>query len=500
MIQSEAIFIMRDISKHFPGVQALDNVTFEVDKGEVHALVGENGAGKSTLIKILSGIQPPDSGQILYKEQEIKIKNPRAAQNLGISTIYQELNLCQNLTVAQNVFLGKESTSTFLSYLNEDQMNEKCRQYLDLLEANINPKALLSSLSVAQQQMVEIAKALSYESDVIIMDEPTATLTLHETDKLFKTIHKLREQGRSVIYISHRLEEVFEIADTVTVLRDGKLVGTEKISELEYNDIVRMMVGREVQNMYVRPTKTANMTDEALLDVKNFTKQGVFKDINFSLHRGEILGFSGLVGAGRTELMRTIFGLDSVDKGQLAIKGRAHGVFPSPREAIQAGIGRTTEDRKKESLFLDFTVRENITIASMDAIIRSGIIDRKKEHALAEEQMRQLDIKAPSSETKVVAMSGGNQQKAVIARWLMTGPDVLILDEPTRGVDVGSKAEIYKLMRLLTEEGKGIILISSELPEILTVSDRILVMNKGEIVGEFMNADATEENIMALAV
>lgn len=499
MLKSEAIFIMKDISKHFPGVQALDNVTFEVDRGEVHALVGENGAGKSTLIKILSGIQGPDSGQIFYKDQEIRINTPRDAQNLGISTIYQELNLCQNLTVAQNVFLGKESTRTLLHYLDEDQINAKCRQYLDLLEANIDPKALLSSLSVAQQQMVEIAKALSYESDVIIMDEPTATLTLHETDKLFETIRKLREQGRSVIYISHRLEEVFEIADTVTVLRDGKLVGTKTISELEYNDIVRMMVGREIQNMYVRPAETEKRADKALLEVKDFTKQGVFKNINFSLYGGEILGFSGLVGAGRTDLMRALFGLETTDAGKIIIKGKEQ-VFNSPKEAIQTGIGMTSEDRKKESLFLDFSVRENITIASMDAIITSGIVDSKKENTLVHAQMKQLDIKTPSSETKIISMSGGNQQKVAIARWLVTEPDILILDEPTRGIDVGSKAEIYKLMRQLTKQGKGIILVSSELLEILAVSDRIVVMNKGEIVGEFMNADATEEKIMELAV
>lgn len=500
-MDSEAIFIMKDISKSFPGVKALDNVTFEVKKGEVHALIGENGAGKSTLIKILSGVYSQDSGQIFYRGKEIKIKNPRHAQDLGISTIYQELNLCQNLTVADNIFLGREISRTIFNYINENHLNNECKKYLDMLDADINPKILVSRLSVAQQQMVEIAKALSYESGVIIMDEPTATLTLHETEKLFETINLLKKQSKSVIYISHRLEEVFQIADTVTVLKDGKLAGTKLLKDLDYIGIVRMMVGREIENKYIRTTgKTRKISGGVLLEVKNFTKKDVFKDINFTLYAGEILGFSGLVGAGRTELMRTIFGLDPIDEGQIIINGKEIKQFKHPKEAINLGIVMTSEDRKKESIFLNFNIRENVSISSLDFLSRFGYIVGGREKEFAKKFIEELDIKPSNSEVQTITMSGGNQQKVAIAKWLAVAPEILIMDEPTRGIDVGAKSEIYKLTRLLAEQGKGIIFVSSELPEILTISDKIVVMNKGKIVGEFLNEDATEEKIMALAV
>lgn len=498
-MDSEIIIVMKNISKIFPGVKALDNVTLQVAKGEVHALVGENGAGKSTLIKILSGVHRPDSGQIIYKGREIRIESPSQARGLGISTIYQELNLCPNLMVAENIFLGNEPGRTYFSYINDNQLNKECRKYLDLLEADVNPTTIVSNLSVAQKQVVEIAKALSYESEIIIMDEPTASLTLHETDRLFKIIQKLKGQGKSIIYISHRLEEVFKIADIITILKDGKLMCTRPINELSYGDIVRMMVGREIQDKYIRTTKTVEKKVECLLEVKDFTKKGLFKNINFTLHAGEILGFAGLVGAGRTELMRALFGLEHVDKGKIIIDGKEI-VFKSPKEAINAGIGMTSEDRKRGSLFLNFNIRENTTISCLDYLSKYGYVIGIKEKGFANNYIKQLDIKPQNSEVLTLNLSGGNQQKVAIAKWLATGPDILIMDEPTRGIDVGAKSEIYKLIKSLAEQGKGIILVSSELPEILSLSDRIIVMNKGEIVGDFINEEVTEEKIMELAV
>ncbi len=499
-MNQEKIFIMKNISKSFPGVKALNQVTFEVAAGEVHALVGENGAGKSTLIKILSGVYSQDSGQIIYMGKEIRMQNPKHARDLGISTIYQELNLCSNLTVADNIFLGNEKSKTLFKYIDQDNMNKKAQEYLDLLGSNINSKTLVSLLSVAQMQIVEIAKALACESTVIVMDEPTSSLTVQETNKLFEIIKKLKSQGKSVIYISHRLEEVFEIADTVTVIRDGNLIGTKNIKELDYGMVVRMMVGREIESKYLRTAiKESKKRSEILLQVEGLTKEGMFKDISFSLNAGEIIGFSGLVGAGRTELMKAIFGLLKLDAGKIIVRGKPCR-FKFPKDAIRAGIGMTSEDRKKESLFMNFNIRENISITFLDRLSRYGYIQGEKEKKYTEEFIKKLDIKPPNSETLIISQSGGNQQKVAIAKWLITEPDIFIMDEPTRGIDVGAKAEIYKLIRELAEQGKGIIFVSSELPEILSLADRILVMNKGKLVGEFLNKDATEEKIIGLAV
>lgn len=500
IMNKESIFVMKDISKAFPGVQALDKVKFEVNKGEVHALVGENGAGKSTLIKILSGVYSQDSGYIIYRGKAINIKSPREAKNLGISTIYQELNLCPNLTVADNIFLGNEDSKTVFKYIDESKLLKKCKECLDLLKSNINPKMYVSMLSIAQQQIVEIAKALVHESEVIIMDEPTASLTINETEKLFEIIQKLKEQGKSVIYISHRLEEVFEIADTVTVLKDGALMGTKPISELDYGTIVKMMVGRKIINKYTKTkAEKSEKREKLLLEVKGLTKEGVFNDISFSLNAGEILGFSGLVGAGRTELMKALFGLDTIDKGKIIVKGEEV-KFKSSKDAIKVGIGMTSEDRKNESLFMNFNIRENITISYLDNISKYSYIVRSNEKKSAREFADKLNIKPINIETSTMAMSGGNQQKVAIAKWLITGPDILIMDEPTRGIDVGAKAEIYKLIKDLAKSGKGIIFVSSELPEILSIADRIFVMNKGKLTGSFLNKDATEEKLMKLSV
>jgi ABC-type sugar transport system ATPase subunit len=496
----EKIFVMNNISKSFPGVKAIDQVNFEVDTGEVHALVGENGAGKSTLMKILSGVYSQDSGEIIFKGKEIKILNPKQAQVLGISTIYQELNLCPNLTVADNIFLGNEKSKTLLKYIDENYIYSKSKEYLNLLDSEINPKIPVSLLSVAQMQIVEIAKALAYESKVIIMDEPTASLTIRETKKLFEIIKKLKEQHRSVIYISHRLEEVFEIADTVTVLRDGQLIDTKKIDELDYNMIVKMMVGREIESKYsLSKIRESQKKNKIILEAKGLTRIGSFENISFTLNAGEIIGFSGLVGAGRTELMKAIFGLLKLDKGQVIVKDKKQ-KFKSSKDAIRAGIGLTSEDRKNESLFMNFNIRENISIAFLDKITKYGYISNREEKKHTEYFLSKLNIKPPNLDTPIITMSGGNQQKVAIAKWLITKPDILIMDEPTRGIDVGAKAEIYKLIRELAKQGKGIIFVSSELPEILFLADKILIMNKGRLVGTFLSKEATEEKIMELAI
>jgi len=500
-MNEDKILIMKNIIKSFPGVKALDDVSFEVKKGEVHALVGENGAGKSTLIKILSGLYKQDSGQIIYKGKEIKVNSPRQAKNLGISTVYQELNLCPNLTVADNIFLGNEKSKTIFQYIDDNIQINKSREYfLYLLDSRIDPKIPISHLSIAQQQIVEIAKALSYKSELIIMDEPTSSLSIHETEKLFEIIHKLKNQGRSVLYISHRLEEIFKIADTVTILKDGKLMGTKALKELDYSTIVKMMVGREIKNKYYRTKREeSNKKQKVLLEVKNLSKKGLFENINFSLNSGEIIGFSGLIGAGRTDLMKALSGQLKIDKGKIIIKGEEK-IYNSPIDAIRLGVVMTSEDRKGESLFMNFNIRENTTISFLNKISKHGYILSSKEKEFANNFISKLNIKPVNSERPVITMSGGNQQKVAIAKWLITEPDILIMDEPTRGIDVGAKAEIYKLIKILAEQGKGIIFVSSELPEILLLSDRILVMNKGKLTGEFLNKDVTEEKILELAV
>ena len=498
---NEEIFIMKNITKQFPGVKALDNVTFGVEKGKVHALVGENGAGKSTLMKILSGIYQLDEGEIYFHNKKLEHLNPKQVQELGICTIYQELNLCSNLTVGENIFLGKEPVKTFLTILQEDQIAEESRKYLGMLSSDIDPRMMIDRLSIAEQQIVEIAKALSYESEVIIMDEPTSSLTLKETEKLLKIVRSLREQGHSIVYISHRLEEVFQVADVVTVLRDGKHVGTDVIGNLDYDKIVNMMVGREIENKYYHTASESSRTIEQkhLMEVEHISIKGLLNDISFHLRPGEILGFSGIVGAGRTELMEAIFGIREIDSGEIKLDGKKVRI-KSAKDAIRNGMGMTSEDRKNKSLFLNFNIRENVTIANLWKMTNTGYISLREERAVVNNFIEMLNIKPPNPEFQTVTMSGGNQQKVVISKSLSNEPQILIMDEPTRGIDVGAKAEIYKIIKRLAEEGKGILFVSSELPEILSLCDRILVMNQGEIVGEFLNKDASEEKIMALSI
>jgi ribose transport system ATP-binding protein len=487
---------MKNISKKYPGVLALDKVSFEVEQGEVHALVGENGAGKSTLMKILTGVRIPDQGEIVYRNESIKIHNPRDARNLGISIIYQEFNLLPHLTVAQNIFIGREPRKKPSFLLDEKELNRRAQEILDSLHLYIKPTEKIANLTVACQQMVEIVKALSVKSEILVMDEPTAALTEHEIEELFRVILKLKAQGVGIIYISHRLEELEHIADRVTVMRDGRYIDTVKYAETDINQLITMMVGRSITEIFpVRKAKIGNVA----LRVENLTENKKLKDISFKLHSGEVLGVAGLMGAGRTEMARAIFGADPVDSGNVYIHGKGIRIN-SPHQAIEHGIGYLTEDRKKDGIALGLSVENNILLASIPQFTnRFGLVQEGRTEKKANNLVSALKIKTPSLEQKAEFLSGGNQQKLIIARWLCRNSRVLIFDEPTRGIDVGAKLEIYELINQLTEEGVAIIMISSELPEILGMSDRILVMHAGRIAGVLSRSEATQEKIIYLA-
>lgn len=490
----EYVLEMRGITKTFPGVKALKNVDFNCIKGEVHALIGENGAGKSTLMKILAGAIKPDSGEIYINGQKVNINNPQEAIKLGIAVIYQELNLVPNLSAIENILLGHEIKGRF-GFINMKKNRQEAIKYLNELGEGIidNYDVPVSRLSVAQQQMVEIAKALSLDANIIVMDEPSATLTEKEMKSLFDIIRRLKQKGVTIIYISHRLEELFEISDRVTVLRDGMFICCNETSKMTKAQLICMMIGREMEKTF--PEKQMCIKDEVVLEVKNLSTATGVKDVSFKLKRGEILGIAGLVGSGRTELVRAIFGADPIIKGEIYVKGKKVKIT-SPSDAIMLGIGLATEDRKAEGLFLDLGVKDNLTIASLKKFSKNGFIDMQNELSEVNTYIKELNVKTPSPFKKVKELSGGNQQKVVLAKWLSTGCDILILDEPTRGIDVGAKYEIYCLMNELAQSGMGIIMISSELPEILGMSDRILVMHNGRITGELDAKDATEEKIM----
>jgi ABC-type sugar transport system ATPase subunit len=486
---------MEHISKTFPGVQALQNVTFPVARGEIHALVGENGAGKSTLMKILTGALSRDSGTIYFRGESVEIDSPRRALETGISMIHQELALIPHLTVGQNIYLGREPRLSFLGLIDWPALYAQADEQLKRLEIPVSARAPLSELSIAQQQMVEVAKALSLQADVIVMDEPTSALTERETETLFSLMRSLKAQGVTIIFISHRLEEVFQVADRVTVLRDGQLIGTVPISEVNEEQVVHMMVGRELGEMY---PKTAASQPQAVLRAKGLRRGNDLRGVDLELHRGEVLGIAGLVGAGRTYLARALFGADPLEAGEIWIDGEKVSIN-SPQQAIALGLGFVPEDRKAQGLFLGLAVRTNIAIGALDHVSRLGFLDFKRINQLASEYVQRLDIRTPSLIQRVRNLSGGNQQKLVIAKWLTLNPKVLVLDEPTRGIDVGAKAEIHSLMSQLAGQGVGIIMISSELPEILGVSDRILVMREGQIVAEFPRETATQDAIMLAA-
>ncbi|HPP31511.1 MAG TPA: sugar ABC transporter ATP-binding protein [Soehngenia sp.] len=484
------ILKMENISKSFPGVKALDNVSFNAYEGEVMALLGENGAGKSTLMKILSGVYTKDTGKILLDGKEIEVLNPRDASSKGIAIIHQELNLIPNLTVYENIFLGREETTTYKT-LKKDYMIKEAKKLLDRLKVDIDPTLKINEISIAKQQMVEIAKALSLNASVIVMDEPTDTLTDKEVEILFEVIRELKAENKAIVYISHRLKEVFEICDRATVLRDGKFIDERLVSELDEDEIIKLMVGRTLDEQFPYLKAEAN---EYVFEVKNLTNKYI-KNISFSLKRGEVLGISGLVGAGRSELGKTIFGLYPIDEGEMILEGKKV-KFNSPKEAIENGIMYVSEDRKSEGLVLSMDVKSNITLSSLDKFKRAIGLDKKKEERVSEDYRKKINIKTPSLTQKVKNLSGGNQQKVAIAKSLLTEPKVLILDEPTRGIDVGAKREIYDLLNSIKKEGHSVIMISSEMPEILGMSDRIIIMHEGKIKGELNKEEATSEKIM----
>lgn len=487
---------MQAITKQFPGVLALDKADLSVETGECHALVGENGAGKSTLMKVLSGACQPDGGRIRFGGQLRQVDSPIVARNLGITMIHQELNLLQGMTVAENIFLGHELVRGPLGWLDREAMERRSEKLLASFGQEMSGRVPVKSLSLAQQQMVEIAKALSVRSRLIIMDEPSAILTERELTELFGLIGRLKEQGVSVIYISHRLEEIFNVCDRTTVMRDGRTIATRPTSELDREEVIRLMVGRELKSSVRR---TAPKTGAELLRLEGIGQAGKLEDIDLRLCRGEIVGLTGLVGAGRTELARVLFGVEIPDRGRMFLEGKP--IRPhSPRQAIDLGIGLLTEDRKSQGLVLGMRVRENTTLSRLGKLIRWGLVDSSRERESVQDFVRQLAIKTPSTEEKVRNLSGGTQQKVVLSKWLFTRSRILIFDEPTRGIDVGAKEEIYRLMLRLVGQGIAILMISSELPEVLRLCDRILVMHAGRITGELSREEANQEKIMALAM
>ncbi|HTN08077.1 sugar ABC transporter ATP-binding protein [Agriterribacter sp.] len=484
-----------NISKSFPGVKALDNVQLHVEKGKVHAVMGENGAGKSTLMKILIGMYAPDAGQIIYKEQPIAFKSVHDALKAGFSMIHQELLPFPELSVAENIFMGNEPTTIIPGWINRKKRNGDAQLLVDQLGLQINVTRRMKTLSIAEMQMVEIAKALSNKAALIIMDEPTSAISDRETAVLFDMIRDLKQQGIAIIYISHKMDEILGIADTISVMRDGKYIATHPVGAINKEGLISLIVGRELNTIF---EKRNIIPGAVALSVKDLTG-AKFRDISFSVRRGEILGIAGLMGAGRTEIVNAIFGLDRLYKGTIAVKGKPV-TIRSPKDAIRYGIGLITEDRKSTGLVLSATVKHNITLAALKSCCNGPFIEMQKERGIAEQQMQRFAIKTPSVNQVVNFLSGGNQQKIVLAKVLLNDPDIIILDEPTRGIDIGAKTEIYRLMNGLAAKGKAIIMISSELPEILGMSDRILVVHNGMIKAELNGAEATQEKIMQYAM
>ena len=488
----EVILTMKDIDKSFPGVHALDHVDFELKRGEVHALMGENGAGKSTLMKVLTGIYTKDSGTITYEGREVEFHNTHDAQAAGIVIVHQELNMVGDLTVAQNIFIGREFKKGFM--IDDRKMIQESKKLFDELHINIDPKAKMSDLTVGKQQMCEIAKAISHQAKVIIFDEPSAALTEKEIEDLFAIIRDLRKQNLGIIYISHRMDEIKVITDRVTVMRDGAYVGTLITDECTKEDIINMMVGRVI---YEDPKTHSMVPADApvVLKVEHLNAGKMVQDVSFELRKGEILGFSGLMGAGRTETARALFGADPKTGGDIYINGKKV-TINSPEDAVKNGIGYLSEDRKRFGIVVQKTITENSTLATLPKYMSGPFINKGAEKEVTERYIKELDTKTPSADQLVVNLSGGNQQKVVIAKWLVRNCDILIFDEPTRGIDVGAKNEIYKLMNRLASEGKSIIMISSEMTEILRMSDRIIVMCEGKKTGEISIEEATQEAIM----
>ncbi len=491
---SENTLRLTNISKSFAGVHALRGVQLELRPGEVHALLGENGAGKSTLVKVITGVHQPDTGEIYLNDRHIQISDPRQATALGISAIYQELSLFPDLDIAENIFVGRQPTLTG-GLIDWRNMYRQAEQLLQSLEVQVNLKTKARYLSIAQQQMVEIARALSMNARILIMDEPTSALTLNEVADLFQIVRRLRENGTAILFISHRLEELFEIADRVTVLRDGTFVNTLPMAGVTQEELIRMMVGRTVQDLF--PKKQVEQ-GEVVLRVKNLTRRGAFKDVSFELHKGEILGMAGLVGAGRTEVSQALFGIAPADEGVIEIDGRPVHVTNS-RQAMQYGLALVPEDRQHHGLVAPMDITDNVTLPVLGRFTKRGWLLAQDARQAAHVAANQMEVKATTVWQKVRELSGGNQQKVVLAKWLSTRPHILILDEPTRGIDIGTKAAVHSLMSDLAAQGIAILMISSELPEVLGMSDRILVMHEGQVTGLFQRSEATQEKIMKAA-
>jgi len=491
----DVILSMKDIDKSFPGVHALDHANLEVRKGEVHALMGENGAGKSTLMKVLTGIYSKDSGTIVYEGKEVEFHNPKEAQDAGIVIVHQELNMMNHLTVAQNIFIGREYMKGI--FIDDAKMNAEARKLFDQLEIDIDPTEKMGNLTVGKQQMCEIAKAISHQAKIIIFDEPSSALTEAEIEELFKIIRDLREKQMGIVYITHRMDEIKQITDRVTVMRDGGYVGTLITADCTKSDIISMMVGRVI---YEDPKTKSMVAPDApvVLKVEHLNAGKMVQDVSFELHKGEILGFAGLMGAGRTETARAIFGADPKESGEIYINGEKV-VISSPQDAVRLGIGYLSEDRKRYGIVVGKSVAENSTMADLKNFVKGIFINEKKEDEITQNYVERLNTKTPSVDQLVVNLSGGNQQKVVLAKWLVKNCEILIFDEPTRGIDVGAKSEIYHLMNELTTQGKSIIMISSEMPEILRMSDRVVVMCEGRKTAEIDIAEATQENIMHAA-
>ncbi|WP_144550576.1 sugar ABC transporter ATP-binding protein [Bacillus sp. X1(2014)] len=490
---STALLEMKDISKEFPGVKALDNVSIRINQSEVLALLGENGAGKSTLMKVLAGVHQPNNGKIYINGNQVTIEGPKHSQSLGISIIYQEFNLIPHMSVAENIFIGREPRKT-KGILDRKQIKQETRKWLDRVGlTKISPDTLIADLSVAEQQLVEIAKTLSFNSKIIIMDEPTAALNDEETNKLLTIMKELKQQGMGVIFITHRLEEVLIVADSIAVLRDGKYIGSALVKDITKDDMVTMMVGRELTELFPEKSIPSN---QLCLEVKDVSVPGILEGINFTVKKGEILGIAGLMGSGKTELSKAIFGMYRNMTGYVKVDSK---LVNSPRGAIDAGIALVTDDRKQEGLVLGLSVYENLLLPTYRKIFRFGIQQKRKKDEIVNRWVNDLKIKVHDPKVEVRTLSGGNQQKVVLGKWLQMNPKVLILNEPTRGIDVGAKAEIYQIMKRLTEDGISIIMISSEMPELLGLSNRIMVMNEGRITAELSQNEATQEKIFYYA-
>lgn len=485
---------MKGITKSFGTNSVLRGVDITLRSGEIHALMGENGAGKSTLMNILTGLHKYDAGEILINNKNTVYQNPKEAEEHGVSFIHQEMNTWPQMTVVENLFIGKEIRNKF-GWLNTKEMEKRAKAVFEDLGIQLDLHLEVQTLSVGQQQMIEIAKALMTNAQVLIMDEPTAALTEREIEMLFKIIMNLKQKGVAIIYISHRMEEIFKISDCITVMRDGVSIDTTKTKSTTVDEVVKKMVGRDLEDYY--PEKESKIR-EVLFEARQLSRSGVFNDISFTVRQGEIVGFSGLMGSGRTEIMRAIFGIDELDNGEILLEKKALKI-KRPSDAIDKGIGFLTENRKDEGLILDYSIKENISLPSIDGFKKRGLIDTTAEKDFVQLLMKRLNVKAQNAELAVSNLSGGNQQKVVLAKWIGIGSKVLILDEPTRGVDVGAKREIYQLMNELAARGVAIIMVSSDLPEVLGVSDRIIVVHEGNIVGELNKAEATEEKIMSLA-